>query len=334
MLSYKTKVSVLIPVYNAEQYIVRCIDSILNQTYPDLEVVLVNDGSTDNSGKICDEYASQDSRVRVFHKKNSGVSETRNVALDNAQGNYILFVDSDDYIEPNMVEVLVDNIKKNDCDIAMCGYYIQNGNNEVQANMKYKTIYQTNEEVVKGLIKRFYTGDNTGLNVLWNKLIRRDLYLKHKIRFNSNLKRAEDMWFVFDCLKCTERVRFINEPCYHYVQNPCSVMHQVYPDQYQQWKYTRLHLLEENKQFRFNIELATFYSLFLTNVTVHIKKLFRESKEKEAIAILKDDFLHEVAGYAGEMNIKAHIKLLAYLLQNNNYYLIIVLYSLWNKLQR
>ena len=118
-------ISVIVPVYNVENYLPRCLDSIINQTYTNLEILLVDDGATDNSGKLCDEYAQKDNRIRVFHKENGGVSSARNMGLDNATGEYIAFVDSDDYIDKCMYEIMLNSSVQNNADIVVCGYLSQ-----------------------------------------------------------------------------------------------------------------------------------------------------------------------------------------------------------------
>ena len=116
------KISIIVPVYNVEPYIGKCLDSILEQTYSNYEVLLIDDGSTDNSGVICDEYSALDGRFRVFHQKNSGVSAARNFALIRSEGAYIMFVDSDDFIHPQMLEILYTNLNSGEYDFAMCNY--------------------------------------------------------------------------------------------------------------------------------------------------------------------------------------------------------------------
>ena len=105
-------ISVIVPIYNVEKYLIKCIESIINQTYKDLEIILVDDGSTDSSGKICDEFATKDNRIKVIHKKNGGLSSARNIGLDICKGNYISFIDSDDYIELDMYEKMIKIIVK------------------------------------------------------------------------------------------------------------------------------------------------------------------------------------------------------------------------------
>lgn len=116
------KVSVIIPVYNAEKYLRKCLDSVLAQSFADFEVLLINDGSTDGSGKICDDYAQKDARVKVFHKENGGVSSARNLGLDNATGDWIVFVDSDDYVEKNYFEVINNNLSQ-EIDVLVFSYW-------------------------------------------------------------------------------------------------------------------------------------------------------------------------------------------------------------------
>ena len=117
-------ISVIVPVYKVEQYLPQCIESIINQTYRNLEIILIDDGSPDNCGKICEEYAQKDKRIKVFHKKNGGLSDARNYGIARASGEYLAFVDSDDWIEPDMYEVLVNWIEDHQTDIVSCGFFL------------------------------------------------------------------------------------------------------------------------------------------------------------------------------------------------------------------
>ena len=122
-------ISVIIPVYNVQAYLVRCVDSVINQSYDNLEIILVDDGSSDNSSQICDELALKDRRIKVIHKTNGGLSDARNVGLEKSVGDYILFVDSDDFIHQEMVEKMYGIIQKNETDIVVCGIYRTDGEN-------------------------------------------------------------------------------------------------------------------------------------------------------------------------------------------------------------
>ena len=119
-------ISVVVPVYNVEKYINDCIDSIINQTYRELEIILVDDGSNDSSGAICDEYAMKDDRIRVIHKKNGGLAEARNKGIDSANGSYLAFIDSDDHINVHMMDILLNNLIKTDSDISVCRFHKYN----------------------------------------------------------------------------------------------------------------------------------------------------------------------------------------------------------------
>ena len=120
---FKKVVSVIVPIYNIERYINRCIDSILDQTYTLLEIILVDDGSTDNCSQICDDYAKKDQRIIVIHKKNSGLSDARNSGIEVAHGDYLMFVDGDDWIRKDMISLLIRSVQKNNVKLGMCGYY-------------------------------------------------------------------------------------------------------------------------------------------------------------------------------------------------------------------
>ena len=154
-------ISVIIPVYNVEKYLRRCIDSVINQTYKNLEIIIVDDGSTDNSSNICDEYTNKDSRVKVVHKENGGLSSARNVGIELAKGDLIAFVDSDDYIELEMYEKLKENMDKYDSDIAICQYY-----NSFKYSIK-RQIGVEEEKIYEGKDMFFHMDEIKA--IAWNK---------------------------------------------------------------------------------------------------------------------------------------------------------------------
>ena len=214
-----SKISVIIPVYNVEKYISKCLDSVLIQTHTDLEVICVNDGSTDNSGKILDEYAISDSRVKVFHKENGGVSSARNLALDNITGDYVGFVDSDDYIAPDMYSSLLSALEEKDADIAECSiaYTYEDGSIK---NGAIRSYYLTDS---KEILKAFFL-KKMGI-VIWNKLFKADSV--KAIRFDENYKVGEDSLFLYQCLKNSKMIVGIDTVGYYYLQRASSVMHNV-----------------------------------------------------------------------------------------------------------
>ena len=188
------KISVIVPVYNVEQYLERCVDSIINQTYKNLEIILVNDGSTDNSGQLCDELAKKDDRIRVIHKKNGGVSETRNLGIRESNGNYVTFIDSDDVVSVKMIEELYSNLIDNGADLSI-GNVIHNynTNNVVFDNSNNDILLWNNEEALKEFLKAKITSFYP-VAKLFKKNIISDL------KFNVDFKLAEDAMFITEIL--------------------------------------------------------------------------------------------------------------------------------------
>ena len=173
------KVSVIVPVYNVEKYLKQCLDSIVDQTLEDLEIVLVDDGSVDSSGTICDEYAKKDSRIEVIHKANGGLSDARNVGISKAKGRYIGFVDSDDYIKEDMYEILLNLIKKYDADVSICNLYDVIDGNECIRNKENGIREYSRLDILKEVLL-----DKNIQSYAWNKLYEKELFdeIKYPIR--------------------------------------------------------------------------------------------------------------------------------------------------------
>lgn len=216
-------VSIIVPVYNAERTLRRCIDSILNQEYTDFELLLVNDGSTDHSGAICEEYAARDSRVQVFHKENTGVSATRNLALDRAAGTYLQFLDSDDWITPDATRSLVRAMESGSCDMVVSDFYRVVGERLSQKGHIDRDSLLTREEYAACMMENpadFYYG------VLWNKLYRRSIVEAHHLRMNTDITWCEDFMFNLEYIRWAETFRAIQLPIYYYVKTKGSLASQ------------------------------------------------------------------------------------------------------------
>lgn len=201
-----SKISVIVPVYNTEKYLRRCVDSILAQTFTDFELLLIDDGSTDGSGAICDEYAKKDSRVRVFHKENGGVSSARNLGLDNAIGEYITFIDSDDFIEKSYFEMLS---QYKDPDIVVSYYIAEGWNGWISTPFPDLSF---NEKNIKYFLEKYLIS----CNVPWGKFLKRKIVEKHKIRFDLNFAYGEDTLFIMDYLYYVNNVEMNSWKMYHY----------------------------------------------------------------------------------------------------------------------
>ena len=220
------KISIIIPVYNVEPYIRKCLNSVVNQTYTNLEILLIDDGSTDNSGKICDEYAQNDNRIKVFHKNNGGVSSAKNVGLKHITGKYVGFVDSDDWIEPDMYETMYNALKSENVTVNVAGYFKDTALESAPVtNMECipAGIISTRNMLLYPLKRDYYMGF---CGYMCNKLFLADIFLKNDLKFDENIRYGEDVLFYTRTVlagKCTGT--YIDKPLYHYYQRDDSAAH-------------------------------------------------------------------------------------------------------------
>lgn len=205
-------ISVIVPVYKAEKYLHRCVDSILAQSYTDIELLLIDDGSPDNSGAICEEYASKDSRVRVFHKENGGVSSARNLGLDEAKGDWVTFCDADDYVTSDWLSAYDDAIVK-DVDLAIQGYYIIDG--DITKKKELSLCQGCTNDDKRGMIVSLMCQGVYGY--LWVKLFRRQIIEDNHIRFDTNSTFREDEQFFSKYLEYVTTFRCIDKENYYYI---------------------------------------------------------------------------------------------------------------------
>lgn len=215
------KISIIVCVYNSEKFLKKCIESILNQTFKDFELIIVDDGSTDGSKKICKYYEKIDNRIKFIEKnENTGQSDARNIGLDNSNGNYIGFVDSDDWIERDMYELLYKNAIEFNAEISACRGYIDYLNNSAvfpSPDENYKKIIDINKKYIVSLMKGKYY-----VYSLCNKLIKKELF--NKLRFLQNTV-YEDDYIALPLLERSKRIVLDSSVKYHYVQNEHSTMH-------------------------------------------------------------------------------------------------------------
>lgn len=219
------RVSVIVPVYNVEKHLKTCLDSVINQTYKNLEIILIDDGSTDNSSEICDEYARNDERIVVIHKENKGVSSARNKGIEIATGDFIGFVDSDDYIEPDMYEKLVSMITSDDIDIATSGYYKDFSDRKVP--MKNEGEVPIYPVCVKDFLKYVYIRDKyqNVAGYIVTKIIRTTVLKKNNILFDEKLLIGEDVLFMAEVFMKSRKIMYTEKHLYHYFQNNASAYH-------------------------------------------------------------------------------------------------------------
>lgn len=223
-MDQSTLISVIVPVYNVEAYLPRCVDSILSQSYRNLEIILVDDGTRDASDRICDDYAARDPRVKVIHKENGGLSSARNAGIDIAQGEYLGFVDSDDWIEPEMYEKLLSLALKYDVKLVCGGRYdFSSRRNENSIGLCPKT-----EEVITGmeLLGRTFTWDGCD-SAAWDKLYHRSLF--NEIRYPVGLVN-EDVAIFYKLAELVDRAAMCDQPLYHYFHRPGSITYSKLSD--------------------------------------------------------------------------------------------------------
>jgi len=210
-----SKISVIVPVYNTCEYLEKCIDSICKQTYSNLEIIIVDDGSTDNSADLCDLLEKRDDRIKVFHKKNGGLSDARNYGIEHSTGEYLSFIDSDDYIEKDMYKYMLSNIIKYNCEIAICGWYLVK-NNEIN-NCKFVS----NGEVLdrEQCMDRLLC-NNSFDNFMCNKIFKKSLF--NNVVFPVG-KKMEDLATLYKLIDKSNKIYIDSKPFYYYVLRDSSI---------------------------------------------------------------------------------------------------------------
>ena len=219
----KPLVSIIVPVYNAEKNLDRCIESILNQTYKAFELILLNDGSSDASGRICNDYAAKDKRIKVVHKENSGVSDTRNQGLALAKGEYIQFLDSDDWITPDATGLFIRTAKEYDCEMVIADFYRVIGERVAQKGAIDEDGVMDQITFAENMMQKpadFYYG------VLWNKLYKRSIIEENQLRMDSSVSWCEDFMFNLEYIRHVKHVYALKVPVYYYVKTKGSLVSQ------------------------------------------------------------------------------------------------------------
>lgn len=212
-------VSILVPVYNVEKYLSKCLDSLVSQTWPEVEIVLINDGSTDGSLEIAERYAKEHPNIHIYSYPNSGISKTRNRALEHAQGEYVMFVDSDDFVEKDMVEKMMKVLEENGLDLVQCGF---------RMDYRFFTLYRmsaghhifTRSEALHTLAKGKYLN-----NYPWGKLTRKSCF--ENVRFPENIAGFEDTYTIFKSIANASKIGTIPNRFYHYVQRRGSLTNRM-----------------------------------------------------------------------------------------------------------
>lgn len=329
------EISILMPVYNGEDYINKSVERIINQTFTDWELVIVNDGSTDNTKNICKELEEKDNRIKFINKENTGVSDTRNIALKNASGKYISFVDADDDIDEKYLEILINTLKENNADISICGFIERKISNSYKEDgiKSYFPNDVVNIDEMKDLIMDF--GNSGLLNPLWNKLYKHSIIKDNNIKFNESMKTGEDFIFNLKYLSHIKKLSFTKENLYYYIRrNNNSITYQYIEDMY--GKGLEIHNIlesflkemdfytEKNKNILYGNHLMGVFSAFL-NLFHDDCKLTLKDKQNYISNIINRNYVKECA--TNRKNDKGLIGLVSLLIRVKSTFLIVLVFN-------
>lgn len=287
-------ISVIVPIYNVENYLENCINSILNQSYTDFELILVDDGSPDNCGKICDDYAKKDSRIKVIHKKNGGLSDARNIGIEAAKGEYISFIDSDDWIHKDFYLTLFNALSSSNSDIAICNF-LKVSNDDIKdkiinINPPVKTL--SNLESLNDL----YSDNYVNYIVAWNKLYKANLF--KDIRFPVG-KIHEDEFTTPKVLFESNKIAIITEELYYYRQTPNSIMNR----KFNVANLSFLEAIEDRLKFINEHHLDTIYDKCLYQLSFERINFYYMIKNSDIPN--KENLLNELNKQLNSLNIDA-----------------------------
>lgn len=320
-------VTVVVPVYNVEKYLDRCIESIVNQTYDNLEIILVDDGSPDKCPQMCDDWAKKDNRIKVIHKDNAGLGMARNSGMEVATGEYILFVDSDDYIDKSAVKKSVDTAINSQSQVVMFGHSnFDDFGNVTPLKMKTDKLYFEKEELLNDLLPGLFVYDR-GLGVrTGNKMFSLDLFKTNNLQYKSEREIiSEDAFFILQLFKYVKKVAILSENLYFYYQNPQSLTSTYREDRQEKNNYFLLRSLEEIEANNYPICVAKALKIRYHAYTISALKqilnsdLSDVSQKQEIYKIFKDKTLKETLSSEVLDGEKKSLKLFYYLVRYEMY---------------
>lgn len=296
-------ISVVVPVYNAEKYLDKCIQSIINQKYSNLEIILVDDGSKDNSLELCKKYAESDKRIKVIHKENEGVSTARNSGIEVASGDFIAFIDSDDYIDENMYFNMMQKASEYDCDVVMCDCYKVNSDKKEVFTHDIRSGFYNKEQLYSEYFDKLLMIDSinyppTITNVVM--LIKTDIIEANKLKYKEVIKFSEDLLFGSQVMYYANSFYYLKGECYYnYINNPTSATNTYYEKKWDNFisLYKEIKaFFEERKDFDFSKQIYYCILFFIYNSVGNIyasnKKL--SYKKKDILKILNNKEVREM----------------------------------------
>lgn len=338
------KVSIIVPIYNMEKYLNRCIESILNQDYKNIELILVNDGSIDNSIGICNEYKKMSNIVKVIDKKNGGVSSARNVGIDVSTGEWIMFVDPDDYLKPNIVSTLVKNIDEKN-DIICCSCVVDVDNKYINSSF-FKTdfVAQTIDEKKKmflQLIDFKYKQDNayTAIGVPWGKIYRKNFLSINNLYFDTKLKRMQDNIFNTYAFYFANSIKYINKSLYvyNYEHMKTSIFEYTWKDieitnakaYARQQVLIKTGLINDLDIYSFYInELSIFLTKVIKDIVLSVDNNYTKKERKKYIEeICRSDIYKDLINKISIVDMKQ--KVIIFMIKHKCWNLIYIMFKLY-----
>lgn len=325
-------ISIIVPIYKVEKYIKQCVESIIAQTNKDIEIVLVDDGSPDNCPAICDEYAKQDGRIIVVHKENGGLISARKAGLKASSGEYICFVDGDDWIEPDMYEHIANEVEKTKADCVITQFYFEYPDNPTKSDYKLNHELYNREEIEKDIFPTMLF-DNKYYRFgiypcCWTKVFKRELLEKHLFNTDNRIRMGEDIAFTYPCLMECQTIAFVDKALYHYRINPES-MTKAYDPLLQDIIYLPYKALLKKSEL-LGVDLSNqlpYYLLYLVNFVVRNeanKNNPKSKAEKRAVleSILNNDEVIQSTKKINPALLPSHTRLLHMSIKTKNIFLL------------
>lgn len=285
-------ITVIIPVYNVEKYLEQCVESIVNQTYKNLEIILINDGSTDSSGKLCDILVKRDIRIKVIHKKNEGLGLARNTGLEYVNGKYVTFIDSDDYADSDLIEKLYVSIKENNADTCIGGFKRVNNDGEIIYEERYKSVVYENEEIMNGLLSRMLgsspeKSDAIRMSV-WNVLYSTEIIKNNSLKFPSEREYiSEDIIFDIEYYRKSQRCCLIDSCSYNYRVNNISLTKSYKKDRFEKSKFLYNEVVNRIEKYRLGDRAITRLQ---RQYFVNVKYCIKQERVKISKLSINDSF--------------------------------------------
>lgn len=342
------KVSIIVPVYNVEKYLERCLESLINQTYRNIEILIVNDGSTDNSKKICEKYKEMDSRIRLINKKNQGLGMARNTGLEYITGKYVLFVDSDDYVERNLVELVYKIAEENNCDFVRFHNYredITTGEKKIRKSPLEEGFYSKEDIKQKillpiiGVLPNQTGNDFVGMSV-WRNLYRASVIRKENLKFVSEREFiSEDVIFNISFFDVSSRAYVINIPLYHYIVNDNSLTAIYKKDRFDKEviMYKKIESIVKEKNFS-DDSLVRASRTFLDRTRMCLRQEFSrknislKDQRQSIIKICSNEMLTDIINIYPLKKMNIEYRFILFLIKNKMYIAMKILFEVFKKI--